>query len=259
MARFKSSNVLACLKRFSRLFVLLNIIAVLSACTASTQKTPAMRPSRLPKPYQVNGIWYQPIPHARGFEQQGLASWYGREFHGHRTSNGETYDMYGISAAHKTLPFGTYVQVQNLQNGKSLNVRINDRGPFAHDRIIDLSYGAAEKLGIVGPGTAPVRIVALGAPTGKNPSGPDATYVPIDYYTGKFTFQVGAFTEKANAERLVAKLGKRFNHAHIIPFFDGRRTFYRVRVGCVNDLEAAAQYEKTLIKEGFSQTFIVAE
>jgi rare lipoprotein A len=113
-----------------------------------------------PKPYKISGKWYQPLPYARGYRERGLASWYGKKFHGRKTANGETYNMYGISAAHKTLPLGTYVTVKNLDNGKTLVVRINDRGPFVKGRIIDLSYGAAKKLGVVGPGTARVDVLA---------------------------------------------------------------------------------------------------
>jgi rare lipoprotein A len=109
--------------------------------------------------------WYQPLPHARDFRQRGEASWYGRDFHGRQTASGEIYDMYAMTAAHKTLPLGTYVRVQNRDNNKTVDVRVNDRGPFVRGRIIDLSYTAAHKIGVVGPGTAAVEIAALGAAT----------------------------------------------------------------------------------------------
>jgi len=233
---------------------------LISACAAPYYEPPPPRPTPgHPKPYRVNGAWYQPIPHARGFEQTGVASWYGRDFHGRRTSNGEVYDMYGMTAAHKTLPLGTFVRVSNLENGKSVDVRVNDRGPFVRGRIIDLSYTAAKQVGIVGPGTARVKLVALGAPQPAKGSGAPAKYVPIDYYSGNFTFQVGAFTERANAERLVAKLDQRYRNAHMVPYFDGRRAFYRVRVGRSSNLEEATAYEQALVREGFEQAFIVAE
>ncbi|NNJ98844.1 MAG: septal ring lytic transglycosylase RlpA family protein [Desulfatitalea sp.] len=211
------------------------------------------------KPYRVEGTWYQPLSHARDFEETGLASWYGRKFHGRKTSNGEIYDMHAISAAHKTLPMGTFVRVHNLNNGRALDVRINDRGPFVRGRIIDLSYAAAERLGVVGPGTAPVRITALGAPAPGQDSDAAPRYNPLDYYTGNFTFQVGAFTERANAERLVRQLGGIYQNAHMVAYVDGRDTFYRVRVGRVTDLEEAAQFERSLQRGGFPETFIVAE
>jgi rare lipoprotein A len=111
--------------------------------------------------YQVDGVTYHVLASARGYEEEGTASWYGKDFQGKRTSSGEPYDMYAMTAAHRTLPLPTYVEVTNLENGKVVVVRVNDRGPFHSDRLIDLSYVAAEKLGIVGPGTARVRVRAL--------------------------------------------------------------------------------------------------
>lgn len=215
-------------------------------------------PPGKPKPYKVMGQWYTPLADARGFQQKGIASWYGEQFHGRRTSNGEIYDMHGVSAAHKTLPLGTYVRVVNLANQRSLDVRINDRGPFVRGRIIDLSYGAAAKLGVVEPGTAPVEIVALGTPV-PGAAGAQPAYVPVDYYSGNFTFQVGAFLDRENASKLLARLNGRYENAHIVPYDDGRRTFYRVRVGRCTTLDAADRYERTLAEEGFSDVFTVAE
>lgn len=242
------------------------LVFFIQACSVLKERPSAIPPPSAPpaspaqsKPYRVNGDWYHPLSHARGFEEQGLASWYGREFHGRKTSNGETYDMYGISAAHKTLPLGTYVRVRNLANGRTQDVRINDRGPFVRGRIIDLSYGAAKQLDIVGPGTAPVKITALGAPAAQPSAGQTPQYTPLDYYSGNFTFQVGAFTEKANAERLIQKLDQRYKNVHMTTFYDGSRTFYRVRVGRSTDLEEAVSYEKLLEQSGFPETFIVAE
>jgi rare lipoprotein A len=245
--------------RIWRIAVLWGSIIFLAACTSQSYAPPPPTSPGQPKPYRVNGRWYQPIVHARGFEQEGVASWYGREFHGRRTSSGETYNMYALTAAHKTLPLGTYVRVRNLRNGKTLDVRINDRGPFARGRIIDLSYAAAKTLGVVGPGTAPVKITALGAPAGGTPGGTAPAYVPVDYYSGNFTFQVGAFAERANARRLVSKLDRHYQNAHMTTYFDGQRTFYRVRVGRSSDLEQAVAYEQTLIRDGYTETFIVAE
>jgi rare lipoprotein A len=245
---------------WTRLFIVLLIAAGLSACAAHREPPqPPPAPSGYPKPYRVFGTWYQPLPHARGFVQEGTASWYGREFHGRKTSNGEIYDMYGLTAAHKTLPMGTFVRVENLSNGRSLDLRINDRGPFVRDRIIDLSYTAAERLGLTGPGTAPVRVTALGAPAAQTAVGSKPAYVPIDYYSGNFTFQVGAFTERTNAERLVQRLQGQYKNAHMTPFDTGERTFYRVRVGLTNKLDEATEFEQILIRDGFADTFIVAE
>ena len=216
-------------------------------------------PQGYPKPYRVAGQWYQPIPDADGFRQRGTASWYGAQFHGRKTSNGEIYDMYGVSAAHKTLPFGTMVRVRNLLNNQSLDVRINDRGPFVKGRIVDLSYGAAQKLGVVGPGTAPVEIVALAAPAQTvRQAGGQERLVPVDLTQGNFTFQVGAFRDRANAERLAAKLKAHHPHVHVASFDRGDGLFHRVRVGRVTTLEEADEYEQALIRQGFD-VFIVAE
>ena len=109
----------------------------------------------------MKGVTYVPIPSAKGYRERGVASWYGEPFHGRHTSNGEIYNMYGDTAAHKTLPMGTILLVRNLDNGRSSVVRINDRGPFVRERIIDLSYTKARELGVVARGTARVEIVAL--------------------------------------------------------------------------------------------------
>jgi rare lipoprotein A len=204
-----------------------------------------------PKPYCVNGEWYQPIPDARGFRQRGLASWYGKDFHGKKTSNGEIYNMYARTAAHKTLPLGTLVSVRNLENGKSVEARVNDRGPFVRGRIIDLSYTLAGELGVVGPGTAPVEVVALAAPVG--------SHDPNVYYTGNFTIQVGAFRQRDNAERLRDKLGERYRNAHVVSAEVGGEMYYRVRVGKCSSLAEAARHEKALGGAGYPEAFIVAE
>ena len=235
----------------------LMVLAVIAGCAATESTRPTRDPS--PRPYKVAGKWYQPRSHAHGFRQKGIASWYGKKFHGRRTSNGEIYDMYGISAAHKTLPFNTVVRVHNLDNGKKIDVRINDRGPFVRGRIIDLSYGAAQKMGMVGPGTARVKIVALG--TVREPSQwqqEERTYVPVDYEQGVFTFQVGAFQNKSNAEKLRAKLDKKYQNAHITTHESPDGVFYRVRVGRFTTLEQARRGEEILIREGF-EPIIVAE
>ncbi len=264
-AAFTAASPLSCIAVAILMAFLFQACSVLSRDSYPepvSEPRPATQPAQPghTKPYRVNGSWYKPLSHARGFEEQGIASWYGKKFHGRKTSNGETYDMYGISAAHKTLPMGTYVRVHNMNNDRTLDVRINDRGPFVRGRVIDLSYGAAKSLGVVEPGTAPVKITALGAPAEQQPvAAATPQYVPLDYYTGNFTFQVGAFAEKANAQRLVQKLTPLYNNAHMTPYFDGTRTFYRVRVGHTTDLEEAAAYEHQLQSNGFPETFIVAE
>jgi rare lipoprotein A len=236
---------------------LATVVAAIAGCSSVDSSHRTSKPS--PRPYKVAGKWYQPQSHAHGFQQKGIASWYGKKFHGRKTSNGETYDMYGISAAHKTLPFNTVVRVHNLDNGKKIDVRINDRGPFVRGRIIDLSYGAAQKVGLVGPGTARVKIVALGAVAGpKELEKQKRTYVPVDYEQGVFTFQVGAFRDKNNAEKLRAKLDEDYQNAHITTYESPDGIFYRVRVGRFTTLEQARRGEEILIREGFDP-IIVAE
>jgi rare lipoprotein A len=240
---------------------LLGIIGLLGLWLwGCSQAKPPSTPPGHPKPYRVGKTWYQPVADARDFRQRGVASWYGRKFHGRRTSNGETYDMYAMTAAHKTLPFGTHVRVHNLSNDREAVVRINDRGPFVRGRIIDLSYTAAKKIGMVGPGTAKVEIVALGAVTSTRKAGSkEPTYTPIDYYSGNFTIQIGAFKDRRNAANLRRKLGQTYKNAHITEFYDGHETWYRVRVGKTRTLNQAIEYEALLIQNGYPDAFIIAE
>jgi rare lipoprotein A len=253
-----------------RLRIRLSDLLLISACAcivfwgygcasnrSSSQAPPPSKPGQ-PKPYKVLGKWYQPLPNSKGFRQRGRASWYGRDFHGKKTSNGEIYNMYAMTAAHKTLPLGTYVRVLNLENNRSIVVRINDRGPFVRGRIIDLSYTAAKEIGIVGPGTARVEVVALGKRTAASGSSAPA-YSASEYYSGKFTFQVGAFQNRENAERQRAHLAQRYKNAHISVYDRGDRIFYRVRVGRFTSLEAAVEQEKNLIQDGFTDAILVAE
>ena len=225
---------------------------------AISEPPPPERPPGHPKPYKVFGKWYQPLPDSTGFRQRGIASWYGRDFHGKKTSNGEIYDMYAMTAAHKTLPLGTYVRVHNLENNRRVEVRINDRGPFVRGRIVDLSYTAAKEIGIVGPGTASVEVVALATPVTTD-GGTPRSYEPVDLNSGNFTFQVGAFVNRENAERLTAKLNQKYKNAHVTVYDRGDQIFYRVRVGQFLSLDQAAAQETVLVRDGYHDLFIVAE
>ena len=239
-------------------------ILIIGACfylvigCATTSEPPPRQPEGYPKPYKVFGKWYQPLPDSKGFRQSGIASWYGKDFHGKKTSNGEIYNMYAMTAAHKTLPLGTYVHVYNLENGRKTQVRINDRGPFVRGRIIDLSYSAAKEIGIVGPGTARVEVVALGTPVTTD-GGSSTTFVQGDYYTGNFTYQVGAFINRENAERQRRILAKKYKNAHITVFDRGDQVFYRVRVGKFLTLEEAVKAELVLIEDGYVDAILIAE
>ena len=150
------------------------------------------------------------------YVEEGVASWYGIPFEGHRTSNGEIYDMHQFTAAHRTLPFGAIIRVTNLRNGKQTEVRINDRGPFVANRVIDLSLSAAQAIDMVGPGTAMVRLEMI---SGSNPA------------VGSFGVQVGAFRMEENAEKLKAKLAINYSPVNVVTYDSPTGVFYRVRVG----------------------------
>jgi len=176
-------------------------------------------------------------PDIGGYAEEGNASWYGPPFHGRRSSNGEVYDMNKLTAAHRTMAFNTMVRVTNLSNGKSVVVRITDRGPFVENRIIDLSRAAAQTIDSIGPGVVPVRLEVV---SGNDPFG------------GYFTVQVGAFKEKGNADRLRERLDLLYPPATIqkVTLDDG--TFYRVRVGRILGEESAERFADDLkAKEGF--------
>jgi rare lipoprotein A len=175
---------------------------------------------------------------AAGYTEEGNASWYGVPFHGRRASNGEIYDMYKLTAAHRTLPFETMVRVTNLNNGKSTVLRITDRGPFVDNRIIDLSFAAAREVDSVGPGVVPVRVEVLGG---------------VDPTAGFFTVQVGAFRDRANAERLRDRLNAFYSPIFIQQYDSPDGVFYRVRVGRISGENDALQLGEQLHgREGFT-------
>jgi peptidoglycan lytic transglycosylase len=170
--------------------------------------------------------------------QEGEASWYGAPFHGRRASNGEIYDMNKMTAAHRTLPFGTIVRVINTTNGKSATVRITDRGPFVGNRIIDLSFAAAKEIESIGPGVVRVQLEILSA---------------IDPNAGYFCVQIGAFRDRTNAERMKTRLSAEYSPIHIVEFPTDGGAFYRVRVGKVSGEQAAqALGEQLRGREGVS-------
>lgn len=179
-----------------------------------------------------------PVPAPSGYTEEGNASWYGAPFHGRRASNGETYDMYKLTAAHRTLPFETMVRVTNTNNGKSTVVRITDRGPFVDNRIIDLSLAAAREIELIGPGVGPVRVEVLGG---------------IDPTAGFFTVQVGAFRDRINAERLRDRLAASYSPISIQQYESPDGVFYRVHVGKISGEDAARQFgEQLRDREGFT-------
>ncbi len=176
------------------------------------------------------------------YAEEGLASWYGEPFHGRRAANGEIYDMYKPTAAHRTLPLESLVRVTNLRNGRTTDVRINDRGPFVEGRVLDLSLAAARELEMVAAGVVPVRIELL---TGPSP------------YVGNFTVQVGSFSVRENAERLRAQLAARYQPVFIHEYDSPQGYFYRVQVGKLASQDAARQFAQQLRGEETFTPFVV--
>ena len=210
------------------------------------------------KPYVVAGQRYDPLLDCRGYKEKGVASWYGRDFHGRKTSNGEIYNMHAMTAAHKTLPLGVFVRVKNLRNGKEAVVRLNDRGPFVDGRIIDLSYAGAKKIGIVGPGTAPVLIEVLGVPQIDPGTKRVAYQAPAPCKIGSFAVQVGAFSAAENARYFAGRLKPQFGLADIQSVEVDGKIFYRVRIGSYPSLDAAEQARLQIQRNGFPHSFVVA-
>ncbi len=214
------------------------------------------------KPYTIMGVTYYPLADAYGYDKTGIASWYGKKFHGRKTANGEVYNMYGISAAHKTLPLGTMVEVTRLDNRRKMVLRVNDRGPFVANRIIDLSYGAAKNLGIVTHGTTRVRVVALakGRPNVKRNAPPIAVEPPPDLKRGNFWIQVGAFGVAANAERVRERLLFPQDRIRLQKISaDGGMPLIRVQVGPYYDLDKADAALNIAVRQGYGHSFIVAQ
>jgi len=286
--------------------LLLTALVSLYSCTQHQARTaPVLTPeqvARVPSPipraepkskygnpanYEVFGVDYQVMSTARGYDEQGKASWYGPGFHGKLTSTRETYDMYAMTAAHKSLPLPCYVEVTNLLNGRQIVVRVNDRGPFVEGRIIDLSYVAAQKLDMIEAGTAPVRVRALTTPTQQvlnyeklqgDPglargaiqvernkasqvavSGNNAVIeTPADYQvpTTRYYLQLGAFSEADNAYALQARLSQQTSHS-VIVLADEYGELHRVQVGPLNNEAAAQRTRQQFINLGYQQPKII--
>lgn len=218
------------------------------------------------QPYTVLGKTYYPLKSAAGYQERGIASWYGKQFHGKLTSDGEHYNMYAMTAAHKTLPLPSYARVTNLNNGRSVIVRINDRGPFLENRLIDLSYAAAAKLGILATGTGIVEVDGL-APQETTPRtitaeaavpDPSAPAVESDARTPLLYLQVGAFASRNNAETLRSHLEQadfkavKVEHAH-------SSSLYRVRIGPIANVEASDRLAQRIAAYGIHNAYVVVE
>ena len=193
--------------------------------------------------------------------QVGVASWYGPGFHGNRTANGEIYDQYELTAAHPSLPLGTRVMVTNLENGRAVQVRVNDRGPFVDGRAIDLSYAAARTISMVGPGTVRVRIEVLGpttlaaaAPVAAPAALPTARPIPRpprDVPTDSFTVEVAALSDPDKAEHLRHVLAYRFPDAFVTPLAGTSGHYYRVRIGPYPLRTAALEHAQRVVRLGY--------
>ncbi len=233
-------------------------------------------------PYTVYGTTYSPLADTSGYRERGIASWYGKKFHGKRTSSSEPYDMYAMTAAHKTLPLPSYARVRNLQNGRSVVVRVNDRGPFLHNRLIDLSYAAAARLGILGTGTGVVEVEAV------SPEEPVAQLAQVKTYplqviapamaaeelpaspataaNPKLYLQVGAFTQWDNAVTLRDRLDREALRPISIQSSQAAKgngpdamRVYRVRVGPLTNVEEGDRLTQRAAQLGVTDARIVVE
>jgi rare lipoprotein A len=214
--------------------------------------------------YEALGQTYNPLTQPGNYKERGIASWYGKKFHGQHTASGETYDMYGMTAAHPTLPIPSYARVTNLANNKSVVVRINDRGPFLHDRIMDLSYVAAHKLGIVGNGSSEVEVVsiapdgaiappiAMNSPVTSEPLAPAPVTNNIMIADGKTYLQLGAFKSQPGAESFLAKMRTEFDGSGKQVVLYQKGDLVRVHLGPYASLdEARSTAEKLQSRLGF--------
>lgn len=213
-------------------------------------------------PYTVLGKTYHLIKDERAYKERGKASWYGNKFHGRRTSNGEVYDMYAMTAAHKTLPIPSYVRVTNVANGKTAVVRVNDRGPFHAERIIDLSYAAAQRLGIIGTGTGLVDVeIVLPTDAAPPPRAREASVavtpgseLPPDTY-----LQLGAFGSESSAKQFAADVGRQVSYPLIVSRSQTGKVVYRVRLGPLGNARQLQDAREQVQRLSIPQPHVVYE
>ncbi|MDQ7033212.1 MAG: septal ring lytic transglycosylase RlpA family protein [Desulfonauticus sp.] len=230
------------MRNFSKIIFFLLVLAIVSGCASKRIISPYPRA----KAYKVYGKTYRPYASVgHHYVEVGMASWYGPGFHGKRTASGEIYNMYAYTAAHKFLPLQTRVRVTNLENGKQVIVRINDRGPFVKGRIIDLSYAAAKRLGMIPAGVARVKIETLGN---------------LDKYKlrGRFYVQVGAFVNKDNALSLKRQLESKGYFVRVSQKQTQGHIFWRVQIGPFTRLSTAEMNSKKL-ENRFPDCFIFSD
>tara|TARA_B110000093_G_C12970781_1_gene412332 strand:- start:4315 stop:5112 length:798 start_codon:yes stop_codon:yes gene_type:complete len=212
-----------------------------------------------PTSYIVFGKRYYVMDNAHGFVQRGIASWYGKKFHGRKTSSGEVYDMHAMTAAHKELPLPSYVRVVNIKNGRTIVVKVNDRGPFVGGRIIDLSFTAASQLGIVEAGTGEVEISVLNSPGSEKR--PVVRTIPLVENIAEnvpLFIQLGSFGVELNAQNLVKHLhDSNEPSAKVYKLTDAKGTFYRVRLGPLYDINESNAVVIRLQQKGFEKARVV--
>jgi len=265
-----------------RQIVVLILIGLLGACSGSTVKDsgpdrdidvshiPDAKPRHAsrsrygnPDSYVVYGVRYHVMKNSKGYRERGVASWYGNKFHGRRTSSGEAYDMYAMTAAHKSLPLPTYVQVTNLNNGRQVVVKVNDRGPFVKNRLIDLSYTAAKKLGISATGTGLVEVRAISPgrhPVKKQRQTTGKTVTAALPGSLNMYLQVGAFANRINAEQLQVSLQTLLSaRVSIERMTQNQLPLFRVRVGPVASVSELDRMTELLGKQGIDSPHIVID
>ncbi len=208
------------------------------------------KPTLAAKPRAVLGETYVPLASADGFQEEGMAAWYGKELHGRKTANGEICNMYAMSAAHKTLPMGTWVRVTNPNNGKHVDVRVNDRGPFSHKRVIDVSFAAAKRIELDRLGHAPVLVQALA----KLPDDIESGAVQ-----GRFFVQIGSFPGERTAHALVEKMRQQgYHQTRLVAGNVSGRSVWRVQVGVYPGLGAADAAMRKLGRN-FPDSFVIVD
>ncbi len=273
-------------------FLITSVLAALGGCASGGgQRSPELDPTSIitpnrtragnPPVYEVFGETYYVRGDSSDYRERGVASWYGTDFHGRSTANGETYDMHALTAAHKTLPIPTWVEVTNLANGRRVIVKINDRGPFVAGRIIDLSYAAATELDMVNAGTTQVEVRALGVPVGsplpgvqvaatqETPPQPrprfslisEAAAADLDSTlaaTPQVFAQVGAFSSRENADRLVGRLrAGGHGNAFVVSDAAGGGALHRVRIGPLASVAAFDDVRRELGEIGLRDSLLV--
>lgn len=231
------------------------MIAILhpsGSALASYDRSPAHQ-----DPYIFDKKVYRPLSSAASYSETGLASWYGRDFHGRRTSSGERYDMHAMTAAHKLLPMNTLLLVKNLENGRETVVRVNDRGPFSGKRIIDLSQSAAKALKLTANGTARVKVTTLPKEGSSQEMEQEFPQRPLSLSPDEFFVQVGAFSKERNAAQMQQRFIKKGQTAVIRKTTGQKATIYRVLVFAGTDIDKASIAEKSMRSNGYRGAFLV--